>query len=277
MRSQTTPPPAFIDNGAGNLRTWFDPDPKHEYVIGVDCALGSGNKQSDYSAAVVFDRMTRPLEQVAELHGHYEPPAWALAVDSLRKYYGGPVGIAPTIVERNGYGAWVVKELASIDEMNLYIERDEKSQDARLMRRFGFDTNTATKPQLCGEFMKLLRAKAIHLNSTPLTDELLDMAPGGAEGAGSARTGKDDRAMACMLALWMHIHWPIVYSALPEHNKFSQLDLLSQAHRQQQEARADAERMRQAQMIQRSLAGTAQIGQRLMGAGRHRRRIAPMG
>lgn len=106
LRDCYFPMPPMIDEDApiiAGLSVFRQPVPLHQYVIGCDPA--EGNPTSDDSAIVVLNIQTG--EQMAVLHGKFEPSAVADYVAQLSAYYND----ATAMIERNNHGHAVILAL----------------------------------------------------------------------------------------------------------------------------------------------------------------------
>lgn len=82
------------------LIIFTEPQPGHQYVIGVDPA--EGNPTSDDSALTVLDKDNG--EEVASLAGKFQPATIGSHADEIGRYYNG----AGILVERNNHGHAVI-------------------------------------------------------------------------------------------------------------------------------------------------------------------------
>lgn len=88
----------FVETGVGGAVKVFVPyNPEHEYLCGVDCALGKG-RNNDYTFAWILDLVTG--EQVATYRKKDMPEHCADDIEVLCKWYGSPLAI----VERDSPG-----------------------------------------------------------------------------------------------------------------------------------------------------------------------------
>lgn len=119
------------------LAVYKDPVPGRKYVIAADVAEGKdpeGKRDSDYDAAPVVDAET--WEEVACLHGRWEPDVYALYLIALSEAYNGAV----MVVERNNHGHAVLLEFK---HRRVPFERVGLGHDGWP----GWLTNAQTKPE----------------------------------------------------------------------------------------------------------------------------------
>jgi hypothetical protein len=92
------------------LAVFREPKPRHNYVVGADFAHGM--EQGDADAAQVFDRDTKPWEQVATLHGNWGETKFHKLLYALLRLYNDAflvgerqVGLTTlrTLVDEYGY------------------------------------------------------------------------------------------------------------------------------------------------------------------------------
>jgi hypothetical protein len=158
-------------------------------VIGADVA--EGLEHGDYSAAVLIDAET--WEEIAHLHGHWEPDEFANALLDLASLYSATVG-----VERNNHGHAVLSKARS-----LIAER--RTTNVRLAyghdSRPGWLTTAQTKPLIIDGLAIALRDGLAKVRSQASLDEM-QIYRVGPNGSTSAPSGYyDDRVMSWAIAL----------------------------------------------------------------------------
>lgn len=193
---KTKKPIEILENG--ELFIWKDPEPGHEYAIGVDTSEGDIN--SDFGCAGVLDVDTG--EQVAELHGRFKDYVFASKLAELGMLYN----MAMIGVERNNHGHSVLNSLIHAEEYpNLYIHEDEKA---------GWPTNAKTKPMMIdgkGGLAEAIQDKLMGVNSEGFVNECYNFEyknKSTKQGMGAADKTFDDRVM-CWAIAW--IIRPYVY------------------------------------------------------------------
>ena len=197
--------------GAGPVWIREEPDPKAQYVIGVDTASGldPGNNRrlADYSCAKVcrldFSGGHIKLKHVAEYHGYIRPALFAQEVKKLGLWYN----TAWVVVESTGgLGLSVLEQL----RFHLYYPHlfQDKSkahrQDINPIEKFGLDTNLNTKPAMVAAVQHFLGSGRLSVHHEPTLREMdaftQHLPDGGRIIRYEASDGeKDDRVMALAL------------------------------------------------------------------------------
>jgi hypothetical protein len=165
------------------------PQAGRRYVIGGDVA--EGLEHGDYSAAALIEQTT--WEEIASLHGHWEPDEYAAHLVDLAVVYGAVIG-----VERNNHGHAVLSKARSIiTQKQLINVRLAYGHDQRV----GWLTTAQSKPQSIDGLAVALRDGLAKIRSQATLDEL-QIYRIGANGSTSAPPGYyDDRVMAWAIAL----------------------------------------------------------------------------
>jgi hypothetical protein len=123
------------------------------YVIGADVA--EGLEHGDYSAAVLIDVAT--WEEVASLHGHWEPDQYADLLIALATPYNASV-----LVERNNHGHAVLATF-KLRQFSALRGRDNKA---------GWLTNSQTKPISIDALAVALRDRLCKVRTQAALDEM---------------------------------------------------------------------------------------------------------
>ncbi len=124
-----------------------------KYVIGADVA--EGLEHGDYSAAVLIDVAT--WEEVASLHGHWEPDTYADLLIALATPYNATV-----LVERNNHGHAVLATF-KLRKFSALRGRDNKA---------GWLTNSQTKPISIDALAVALRDRLCRVKTQSALDEM---------------------------------------------------------------------------------------------------------
>jgi hypothetical protein len=174
-------PPSLA--GAQGFTAWAVPVPGRAYVVGADVA--EGLEHGDFDAAAVLDAET--WEQVAELHGRWEPKDYAELLVKVADWYGAQV-----MVERNNHGHSVL-----VAFRYLGFDRAAYGEDGVP----GWLTSARSKPQMIDLVAEALKDELVTLRSGALLHELLQyrVLRGGKTGAPAGKF--DDRVMALAVAL----------------------------------------------------------------------------
>lgn len=139
------------------MRVWKEPQPEHEYVIGVDVSLG---RERDNSAFHIFNSYTG--EQVAEFYSNKTPiNELAQILTTEANLYNN----ASVIIERNTIGNNLIDWMFNVMEYdNLWI--DDKTD-------FGIQITTRNREELLARMEEYIRNNILKLNSKRTVEELL--------------------------------------------------------------------------------------------------------
>ncbi|MHC5541387.1 terminase large subunit domain-containing protein [Singulisphaera rosea] len=145
------------------LKVWTLPEPGRQYVLGADVA--EGLETGDYDGCPVFDADS--WEQVAEIHGHFEPDEYADKLMAVSDAYN----FAEVVVERNNHGHSVLLAFKLAKDENgepcpfesVAIGHDDKP---------GWLTNVKTKAPGIDMIAECLRDGLITIRSAALLHEL---------------------------------------------------------------------------------------------------------
>ena len=203
-----------------NLSVWLMPDTscnlRDRYVVTVDVG-GTGNK-SDYSCIVVADRIAMPDGGVPEIaacwHGHIEHDrlAWK-AVEIARAYNNALLVIESNTLETEGTEGnnfeYILNEIAG-HYSNLYCRTSQTEIKQGRPRRWGFHTNSSTKPMVINFLIKALRDDLYIERCLQTTYELdlYEFKENGKE-MGAVEGNHDDRVMATAILVWTCYNHPL--------------------------------------------------------------------
>ena len=218
--SSFTPATACEQGGEGNLWVWLMPDKEQNlrdrYSVTVDVG-GTGNK-ADYSCIVVADRLAMLEGGVPEIvacwHGHIEHDklAWK-AVEIARAYNNALLVIESNTLETEGTEGnnfeYILNEIAG-KYNNLYCRTSQTEIKQGRPRRWGFHTNTSTKPMVINFLIKALRDGLYIERCLPTTYELdlYEFKENGKE-MGAIEGNNDDRVMATAILIWICYNHPL--------------------------------------------------------------------
>ncbi|MFQ5444849.1 MAG: hypothetical protein ACE5EK_09555 [Nitrospinales bacterium] len=187
------------------LRIYKAPQPGKRYVIGSDIAQGHPGR-GDFSNAVVLDHET--CEEVAELHGHFEPDIWAVYLYELGNFYNTAL-LAPEI--NNGMGGVVLSHLTNGIMIrgevvypraypNLYVFRFMGNPKRWVL---GWHTNEKSKLLMINELDNFLVNRSIQVNFPEFLAEcgMFQIKKNGSVGAPDAPGCYDDRVISRAIAL----------------------------------------------------------------------------
>ena len=179
------------------------PAPGRRTVLAADVA--EGLEHGDYSAATLLDADT--WEELAHLHGHWEPDAYATYLDRLARAYGATVA-----VERNNHGHAVLVALKALGTPKGYIGDDGRP---------GWLTTAQSKPLAIDLLAQALRDGLITIRTQATLDELAIYRIT-KSGDTSAPAGyHDDRVMSLAIGLMVARRPPPDPASEPQSASFS--------------------------------------------------------
>lgn len=224
----------------GILDVWLMPDNvqgvKDRYIVTVDVG-GTGNK-SDYSCIVVADRIAMLEGGVPEIaacwHGHIEHDrlAWK-AVEIAKAYSNALLVIESNTLETEGTEGdnfeYILNEIAG-KYSNLYCRTSQVEIKQGRPRRWGFHTNSSTKPMVINFLNKALR-DGLYIErciETTYELDLYEFKENGKE-TGAIEGNHDDRVMATAILVWVCYNYPLPTVADTIYNKSKRTRIVSEA------------------------------------------------
>lgn len=207
-------------NADGMLSVWLMPEKgqniRDRYIVTVDVG-GTGNK-ADYSCIVVADRIAMLDGGVPEIvacwHGHIEHDqlAWK-AVEIAKAYSNALLVIESNTLETEGTEGnnfeYILNEIAG-KYGNLYCRTSQIEVKQGRPRRWGFHTNSSTKPMVINFLNKALR-DGLYIErclQTTLELDLYEFKENGKE-MGAVEGNHDDRVMATAILIWVCYNHPL--------------------------------------------------------------------
>lgn len=193
----------FVEDKQGVLWVWSLPDPPDPSEIITDRYLavvdvGGRSNKADWSVIVVYDRIAmmdgdKPAV-VAQWRGHIDIDLLAWKAVQIAEYYDN----ALLVIESNtlethdkerqvdgDQSKYILNQIKEVYD-NLYARR-QSEEDIRqgLPRKYGFHTNTATKPMIITSLIKYVREHAYVESDERTLDEFLnyERKPNGSYGA----------------------------------------------------------------------------------------------
>ena len=206
--------------GEGNLEIWYLPDldtpMRDRYVVSVD--VGGVSDSADYSCIRVADRYAMTEggipEIVAQWHGHIEHDKLAWKAAQLAHLYGDALLVieANTLESEGTEGdhfEYILNEIAG-EYGNLYSRTSEQEIRQGRPRRWGFHTNSSTKPMIIDHLVKAFRDGLYIEHCTHTCDEfdLYEIKENGKE-MGAVEGNHDDRVMATAILIWVCYNHPL--------------------------------------------------------------------
>ena len=206
--------------GEGNLEIWYLPDleipMRDRYVVSVD--VGGVSDSADYSCIRVADRYAMTEggipEIVAQWHGHIEHDKLAWKAVQLAHLYGDALLVieANTLESEGTEGdhfEYILNEIAG-EYSNLYSRTSEQEIRQGRPRRWGFHTNSSTKPMIIDHLVKAFRDSLYieHCKHTCDEFDLYEIKENGKE-MGAVEGNHDDRVMATAILIWVCYNHPL--------------------------------------------------------------------
>lgn len=210
----------FIPNPGGQLHIWAEPERnsgvKHRYLVAVD--VGGRSKKADWSVIRVFDRAPMifggvPI-LVAEQRYHTDHDLLAYDAARIAKWYDDALLVIESNTletkdqERDTDGNMSEYILDTISDLydNLYARKQSAEQiKNHAPTRWGFHTNTATKPMIIANLVSCVRDKLWIEQSEYCCTELAlyQKNEKGQFGAPPGEGMHDDVLMCTAIALWV--------------------------------------------------------------------------
>lgn len=126
-----------------DFKLWFEYNPAHRYAVGADTAKGVG---VDSSASCLIDFSTIPNRLVGTYKNNTIPPD--IFAHELRRQ-GEMFGECLVAPEVNSQGYATVAQLKKIYPLSkIYLPLREEKVSEKLADEYGWDTNSATKPEM---------------------------------------------------------------------------------------------------------------------------------
>ena len=202
------------------LAVWLMPDKekniRDRYIVTVDVG-GTGSK-ADYSCIIVADRIAMLDGGVPEIvacwHGHIEHDrlAWK-AVEIARAYDNALLVIEANTLETEGTEGnnfeYILNEISG-RYSNLYCRTSVQEVRQGRPRRWGFHTNSSTKPMVINFLIKALR-DGLYVERCLETTYELDLYEYKENGKemGAIEGNHDDRVMATAILVWTCYNHPL--------------------------------------------------------------------
>ena len=223
-----------------SLWIWLMPDEENtyrdRYIVTVD--VGGTSDKADYSCIVVADRLAMLNGGVPEIvacwHGHIEHDrlAWK-AVEIARAYHNALLIIEANTLETEGTEGdnfeYILNEIAG-KYSNLYSRTSQLEIKQGRPRRWGFHTNSSTKPMVINFLIKALR-DSLYIErclQTTLELDLYELKENGKE-MGAVEGNHDDRVMATAILVWACYNTPLPYEIKNSTHKNTRTRIVSEA------------------------------------------------
>ena len=212
----------FVDNQQGQLKVWAMPDRKtnvkYRYLVSVD--VGGRSKKADWSVIRVFDRFAMIPELggvpvlVAEQRYHTDHDLLAYDAARIAKWYNDALLVIESNTletkdqERDTDGNMTEYILDTVSDYykNIYARKASAEQiKAGTPTKYGFHTNTATKPMIIANLVSCVRDK-LWIEQSEYCCTELSLYQKNEKGQFSAPPGEgmhDDVLMCTAIGLWV--------------------------------------------------------------------------
>lgn len=202
------------------LWCWLMPDTsiayRNRYIVVVD--VGGTSDKADWSDILVLDRL--PMleggipEVVAEWHGHIEHDKLAWKAAQIAEAYGHALlVIESNTLETEGTEGdnfeYILNEIADHYD-NLYSRTSEQQIKKGMPQKWGFHTNTSTKPMVISHLIKCLRDGLYieYCSEATLEMDVFELKEDG-KTMGAVEGMHDDRVMTRAIGVWVCYNYPL--------------------------------------------------------------------
>lgn len=212
-----------VDNANGHtgfLKMWKKPETdlkvRNRYLVIVD--IGGRWKKADYSVITVIDRFMMSMggkpEVVAEWRGHIDHDKLAWKATQIAKYYCNAFLVIESNTletkdkERDTDGndiEYILDIIAEVYYEHLYAREKPAEQIGGQMQKtkWGFHTNTSTKPKIIHHMIACVRDQAWVERCNEACDEMMFYEKKDDHSFGAVIGQKDDRVMTRAIGLWI--------------------------------------------------------------------------
>ncbi len=217
----------MLDHDPRGLILMYEPPRGNcHYVIGADPSVGitgwdrtlrSKDDVKTDNAAVQVIRKGSPDVQVAEYAAPIDAYDLAKVLNFLGRMYCGVQedGQALMCIEMNIGWATQTELINRYGYTNLPPWRTESGLTPHITQKYGWYSSRSTRKDLWIKGMRHINARAIHINSEPLIEEMTDCTWDNflSMNSASAIYGRhDDRVVALLIAIWYAHEWSLEWS-----------------------------------------------------------------
>ena len=196
-------------NPSGELKVWREPVVGASYIISAD--VSEGLEDGDFDSADVIDHRTG--EQVAQLHGKWEPKEFGKILIALGRRYN----VAYLAPERNNHGLTTVTEIVDSGYPRLHVELVAEPPN-KPRKRWGWVTSSATRTQIIDNLKSEMIEGCHGINCAETFGEMMSFKR--VNGKEQAEVGmKDDRCISIAIGKFLRLRVPIPSRPKPSHIK----------------------------------------------------------
>lgn len=182
----------WIEDDNGYITIYEDVRSHIPYVLGGDTS-GAG---SDYFTGHVLDNTTG--KQVAVFHNQLDEDLYTRQMYCLGKYYNTAL-----IGLESNFSTYPINELLRLGYRKQYVREVPDTYTGNLQRKYGFNTNTKTRPEIIANLVQIVREHVDLIHDVPTLNEMLTFVRN-EQGKAEAQSSKhDDLIMG--LAISHHI------------------------------------------------------------------------
>jgi len=202
LRESATPAVNRRSVLGGEILIWEPPLPSAGYIISCDAA--EGLEHGDNGVVHVLRRDITP-KLVASYAGKMDPDELGRLALGLADEYNE----AWIVIEMNNHGFAVMSVIRQASYANIYTEKSFDKWGMKESRKWGWYTNSVSRPILVDEIARCVRDQSIEVPDIETLSEMGTFIIN-AKGKAEAQSGcKDDRVIALGLGLQGHIRCSI--------------------------------------------------------------------
>ncbi len=148
-----------------NVTLWSLPDPRKQYVVGIDPSDGEGADSSAIDVWEFDQTQAGKRRQVAQFYGKVRPDELAEIGVAMAKYYNKAfMGVENNMLTTILYVSKVYD--------NYYFELKVDERSAKRTKKIGFNTNSMTRDLIIDNFLIAFDEDALEINSTVTIREM---------------------------------------------------------------------------------------------------------
>jgi hypothetical protein len=196
---------AIHSQSSAELVVYKEPEWHKRYIVAADTA--QGKEDGDYDATHILDYET--LEQVAVLHGKWDPDIYGRKLVRVATYYNQAI----LGIERNNHGHSVLNTVINYERYgNVYyhVEYDDREQEEK--KEPGFPTTKKTKPIMISDLQHAIREELVPIHHLKTVDELMSFVRKEGGKMEAQQGSYDDLVMAFAIGLQIHKLMPVPLS-----------------------------------------------------------------
>lgn len=219
VRGHMTEQNSFEADPNGFVTIWKKPAIGKHYSIGGDVAEGIA--EGDFSCAIVICNET--LEHVATWHGHIDPDSFATELLRLGRYYNQAfIGC-----EVNNHGFTTNLKLQEAEYPFLYQRFEFDQRLRKTTKKFGWRTDSKTRPMMLDDLAKVIRDKDLVTWDTKFLKECMAFKRNDRGKPEAEKGSHDDRVIAGAIANQMRMINPTEQDVEEDIPDFEPMDAIA--------------------------------------------------